>query len=439
MKMTQTLTPGQVQILQQADSAAEAERRAGMTTGGTTGAPSSARPGANSRRARDVDVPDFFQEDNILHGYTTLDISHAREAIPEDEADQDDVDLLHELREHHNQIFAGRGRRQRDRRAQRNRTQIMVDVFAAQLDKMTDAYMDWSLAMADKGLGGSYTQPEDSVEEDQHPVGWWIYSVSRLDYRARFAVLILVICCGFCSAYIQAVPIIAGDVFIASAFVRNGLMPCSPHEPSVVVTVCVLEVFRVLQLCCPRLGMQALSGGSATCTALHLDHTWAKFSIAYDVYLSIRAEVDKHVKATLGRDTPNWRLKNACPACMYKLEGESPLKLPLITTQDGNNSMKRFLASRARRGISRRHYCDSCASKERKENRVAPAVVIGNKYRRALKIKAGLPALQDTMRSLNVESREVFETWLAKEKQYLRSLSKEPLEETLEMEYSRSW
>jgi hypothetical protein len=49
----------------------------------------------------DVDVPDFFQEDNILHGRTTLDISHAREAIPEDKADQDDVDLLHELREHH--------------------------------------------------------------------------------------------------------------------------------------------------------------------------------------------------------------------------------------------------------------------------------------------------------------------------------------------------
>jgi hypothetical protein len=28
--MTQTLTPGQVQILQQADAAAEAERRAGL-------------------------------------------------------------------------------------------------------------------------------------------------------------------------------------------------------------------------------------------------------------------------------------------------------------------------------------------------------------------------------------------------------------------------
>jgi hypothetical protein len=67
--------------------------------------------------------------------------------------------------------------------------------------------------------------------------------------------------------------------------------------------------------------------------------------------------------------------------------------------------------------------------------RIFAAVVIGNKYRRALKIKAGLPALQDAMRSLDVESRDVFEMWLAKEKQYLRSLSKEPAEETLEMEY----
>jgi hypothetical protein len=39
------------------------------------------------------------------------------------------------------------------------------------------------------------------------------------------------------------------------------------------------------------------------------------------------------------------------------------------------------------------------------------------------------------MRRLNVESRDVFETWLESEKTYLRTLSKEPLEETMEMEY----
>lgn len=39
------------------------------------------------------------------------------------------------------------------------------------------------------------------------------------------------------------------------------------------------------------------------------------------------------------------------------------------------------------------------------------------------------------MRDLGVDSRDVFEEWLAAEKAHLRTLSKEPLEETLEMEY----
>jgi vacuolar-type H+-ATPase subunit E/Vma4 len=39
------------------------------------------------------------------------------------------------------------------------------------------------------------------------------------------------------------------------------------------------------------------------------------------------------------------------------------------------------------------------------------------------------------MAALGVESRSVFETWLEKEKEYLESLTKEPEEETLQMEY----
>jgi hypothetical protein len=39
------------------------------------------------------------------------------------------------------------------------------------------------------------------------------------------------------------------------------------------------------------------------------------------------------------------------------------------------------------------------------------------------------------MHRLNIESCDVFKTWLESEKAYLRTLSKEPLEETMEMEY----
>jgi hypothetical protein len=67
-----------------------------------------------------------------------------------------------------------------------------------------------------------------------------------------------------------------------------------------------------------------------------------QFSIAFDVYLAALAGVDRRVMKALGRDTPNWRLKNACPSCLYKLEGEPELMLPILTTMDGNNSLSRF-------------------------------------------------------------------------------------------------
>lgn len=67
-----------------------------------------------------------------------------------------------------------------------------------------------------------------------------------------------------------------------------------------------------------------------------------QFSIAYDVYLAIRRQTDERVMNALGRDS-QWRLKHACPACMYKLEGEDQLIFDLLTTMDGNDSLKRVL------------------------------------------------------------------------------------------------
>lgn len=41
------------------------------------------------------------------------------------------------------------------------------------------------------------------------------------------------------------------------------------------------------------------------------------------------------------RNSPNWRLAHACPACMYKLHDEPQLKYQLLFTFDGNDSLKR--------------------------------------------------------------------------------------------------
>ncbi|KAG6912822.1 hypothetical protein DXG01_011751, partial [Tephrocybe rancida] len=58
-----------------------------------------------------------------------------------------------------------------------------------------------------------------------------------------------------------------------------------------------------------------------------------------------------------------------------------------------------------------------------------------NNYRQALKILAGIDALHKTMNDQGITSTDVFHQWLEEECAYLTSLAKEPVQETLEMEY----
>ncbi|KAF8203394.1 hypothetical protein K438DRAFT_1580548, partial [Mycena galopus ATCC 62051] len=151
-----------------------------------------------------------------------------------------------------------------------------------------------------------------------------------------------------------------------------GLVPSVPYMASVVITLRTLEVFRRLQLRCPRLGMQAFVRGLCDLHGVPpRSHLGSQFANTFDLYLTIRAAVDRRVQVALGRDTPNWRLINACPACMYKLEGEEKLLLPLLATMDGNNSLKRFWR-RERVQYQQDGTAVPGASKERHDNRVAP-------------------------------------------------------------------
>jgi hypothetical protein len=65
------------------------------------------------------------------------------------------------------------------------------------------------------------------------------------------------------------------------------------------------------------------------------------FRDAFEIYLAVIRRIESRVKAALGRDTPNWRVLNSCPACMYELEGEAPLRYRLLMAMDGNDSQKR--------------------------------------------------------------------------------------------------
>lgn len=79
-------------------------------------------------------------------------------------------------------------------------------------------------------------------------------------------------------------------------------------------------------------------------------------SSTFDIYLTILREVEKHIKAALQCDSPNWRVLNACT---YMLEDEPPLKFNRMYVFDGGNSAKRMLTLAERQTGDLRCFRDS--------------------------------------------------------------------------------
>ncbi|KAJ7846839.1 hypothetical protein B0H14DRAFT_3086242 [Mycena olivaceomarginata] len=121
-------------------------------------------------------------------------------------------------------------------------------------------------------------------------------------------------------------------------------MPCAPWKPSVVIATCVLELYRTTHIRCPQLAIQSFVKSLCDLHGVpYRPYLRQQFSTAYDIYLEIRRQTDCLVNSALGRNTPNWRLKHTCPACMYKLEGGDELIFSMLFNMDGNDSLKRVL------------------------------------------------------------------------------------------------
>ncbi|KAF8423710.1 hypothetical protein L210DRAFT_3337181, partial [Boletus edulis BED1] len=103
--------------------------------------------------------------------------------------------------------------------------------------------------------------------------------------------------------------------------------------PTLAISIRTLSAFRQAHRTCPRFNIQA------QCKALcHLHN----FTVAFDIYLEIIHHVEQRMQKALGRDAPDWRLHNECPACFYRLEDEPSLTFDWLVSIDGNNSLKRW-------------------------------------------------------------------------------------------------
>ncbi|KAF8160484.1 hypothetical protein K438DRAFT_1776470 [Mycena galopus ATCC 62051] len=143
--------------------------------------------------------------------------------------------------------------------------------------------------------------------------------------------------------YTVDVPMLSTDVYIFFCLVGQGFMPCSPWKLKLAIAACV-RMCGLTNLQCPALGIQAwMKALSDLQGAAFKPYRAQQFTTCFDLYLGILEDVDKRVKKALQRDSKDWQLKNFCPVCTYKLEGEGQLYFSMLATCDGNNYLKRVL------------------------------------------------------------------------------------------------
>ncbi|KZP27026.1 hypothetical protein FIBSPDRAFT_909065 [Athelia psychrophila] len=128
-----------------------------------------------------------------------------------------------------------------------------------------------------------------------------------------------------------------------AAILAQGVIPTAPQTPTLGFRVETLELYRTAHFRCPQLSMQAWVRTMADLQGeVYARYRSRQFSIAYDLYLAVRAHVQSRVDKALSRNDPDWNIKHVCPACMYKVQDEQEMRFSILWAEDGNDSLKRF-------------------------------------------------------------------------------------------------
>lgn len=120
----------------------------------------------------------------------------------------------------------------------------------------------------------------------------------------------------------------------AVALLRAGLLACSPQQPSVAISLGLIEFYHRLRRHAPRLGVQPFVRAlcdkymvrslACCCDSLQTSQTSYRpylreqVAAAFDAFLAIQREVQRRVDSVLEHDAPHFRVKNSCACCNYK-------------------------------------------------------------------------------------------------------------------------
>ncbi|KAJ7727400.1 hypothetical protein B0H16DRAFT_1779478 [Mycena metata] len=252
--------------------------------------------GEDTMESRDEEI----RLEDVLDGRTEMDISHGGGELTDA--------LRREVEEEYRQKHPKR----MDFRTRRDRVQRRVEGFQKQMNNMVETYIEW--------VGEGEAPPcREGVAG-----GYLICVVDLLEN------------------YNLEADLNAGGKGVAAALIKQGLFPCAPYDPSVVITARALEFFRVAHARCPRLAIQTFI--KSICD-LHGEpyrpYLCQQFSISFDLYLEIRRKTRNQVLQTLGRLGKEWRLKHVCPCCTYHLVDDPEMTFSMLATFDGNESLRR--------------------------------------------------------------------------------------------------
>ena len=204
---------------------------------------------------------------------------------------------------------------------------------------IVDAYLTWQEEIGEEGLDASH--PQVAKESLQATYKVHVIDVFCTCFLRLSPLYLLTV---GAATYTMDAELAEGDQGVPAALVRQGLMPCAPFSPSLAFMTRLLELYRNNHLCCPHLAIQPFIKSICDLHGVPFcPYLSQQFSIAYDLYLSIHEDVQRRVDVALQCDSPNWRLRNTCPACSYKLKGEDQLIFKMLITMDGNDSLKRII------------------------------------------------------------------------------------------------
>ncbi|KIJ30837.1 hypothetical protein M422DRAFT_234713 [Sphaerobolus stellatus SS14] len=204
-----------------------------------------------------------------------------------------------------------KGPKRYENRTRHDRTEIRTRAWETQMDTLTDTYLQWQM------------EPLEAFDAPS-PNSWGMRILDLHKSRILYF------------------PTLDIDRWTNQTLLRYGCLGTAPLSPHSAFSLRTLSQYHETHRVCPRLSIEAEIRALCNINKIPYQKSLAdQFRIVYDAYLEILGRVQTQVNTVLGRDKPNWRALNVCPACDYRLEGEPSLKYSKLVSLDGNNSLRR--------------------------------------------------------------------------------------------------